>query len=164
MVLPTFQRWFHHPLFCILRFWQITPAPPNQSIHVQMNLQVCVTCEVLFWVWSEILSFLAGLGMTSFSGQFCTPYLTIKRIALNDVMTVAKKKSGEKAINFDDRKSFSITITGSRGQLVPSLSGLFVHFQLKACLPYLLACQLLPFQPILYKPTSVGLICTTEIL
>ena len=107
---------------------------------------------------------MAGLGMTSFSGQFCTPYLTIKRIALNDVMTVAKKKSGEKAINFDDRKSFSITITGSRGQLVPSLSGLFVHFQLKACLPYLLACQLLPFQPILYKPTSVGLICTTEIL
>ena len=89
---------------------------------------------------------------------------TIKRIALNDVMTVAKKKSGEKAINFDDRKSFSITITGSRGQLVPSLSGLFVHFQLKACLPYLLACQLLPLQPILYKPTSVGLICTTEIL
>ena len=163
MVLPTFQRWFHHPLFCILRFWQITPAPPNQSIHVQMNLQVCITCEVLFWVWSEIWVFWLGWVWLFFRTILHT-LPTIKRIALNDVMTVAKKKRGEKAINFDDRKSFSITITGSRGQLVPSLSGLFVHFQLKACLPYLLACQLLPFQPILYKPTSVGLICTTEIL
>ena len=153
MVLPTFQRWFHHPLFCILRFWQITPAPPNQSIHVQMNLQVCITCEVLFWVWSEIWVFWLGWVWLFFQDNFAhlTYHQTYRTQRRHDSR---EKKSGEKAINFDDRKSFSITITGSRGQLAPSLSGLFVHFQLKACLPFLLACHCSPF---LYKPTSVGL-------
>ena len=101
-------------------------------------------------VWSFVLSlkwnlsFLAGLGMTSFLGQFCTPYLP-SNVSHSTTSWQSRKKSGEKAINFDDRKSFSITITGSRGQLVPSLSGLFVHFQLKACQPCLLACHCSPF-------------------
>ena len=67
-----------------------SPKPINTCSNESAGMRHVGSFVFEFEVKFEV--FLAGLGMTSFSGQFCTPYLTIKRIALNDVMTVAKKK------------------------------------------------------------------------